>query len=244
LLIVWIGTTNVVIFDALSYFAFAFALMFMSVRETTQTSSEQANISYSILDAVRLMIRNKIILSTTLMFMAFNVGLGALTVFLPLISAQIQAGSSEVFGLLLGALALGEVVSAWLAGSLILNMTLGKRIALAQILSGLSLALLLMGPSAFWVVATGLFLLGFFSAPLTIWAQTLRMQVIPPEMRGRTFALLRTLMQGATPLGGALAGFLLPVWGMHMIVGLSSLVIGTPGLAGTQVGELMKAGKD
>ena len=146
--------------------------------------------------------------------------------------------------MLLGALALGEVVSAWLAGSLILKMTLGKRIALAQILSGLSLAPLLMGPSAFWVVATGLFLLGFFSAPLTIWAQTLRMQVISPEMRGRTFALLRTLMQGATPLGGALAGFLLPVWGMQIIVGLSSLVIGAPGVAGTQVGELMKAGNE
>ncbi|HET9905862.1 MAG TPA: MFS transporter, partial [Anaerolineales bacterium] len=166
----------------------------------------------------------------------------AMTVYLPLISDQIATGSSQVFGVLLGALALGEVLSAWLAGSLILNMTLGKRIALAQILSGLSLALLLIGPSAFWSVATGLFLLGFFSAPLTIWAQTLRMQVIPPEMRGRTFALLRTLMQGATPLGGALAGFLLPVWGMQWIVGLSSLVIGTPGLAGLQVEELTQAG--
>ena len=69
------------------------------------------------------------------------------------------------------------------------------------------------------------------------------MQVIPPDMRGRTFALLRTLMQGATPLGGALAGFLLPVWGMQLIVGLSALVVGTPGLAGMQVNELMQDGK-
>jgi MFS family permease len=243
LLIVWIGTTNVVIFDAISYFVFALTLFIMSVQEPVDVSSESESTSYRIMDAVRLMIRNKVILSTTLMFMAFNVGLGALTVFLPLISDQIKAGSSEVFGVLLGALALGEVVSAWLAGSLILKMTLGKRIALAQILSGLSLALLLAG-ATFWAVAIGLFLLGFFSAPLTVWAQTLRMQVIPPEMRGRTFALLRTLMQGATPLGGALAGFLLPVWGMQIIIGLSSLVIGAPGLAGTQVRELMKAGKD
>ncbi len=92
------------------------------------------------------------------------------------------------------------------------------------------------------MVAIGLFLLGFFSAPLTIWAQTLRMQVIPPEMRGRTFALLRTLMQGATPLGGALGGFLLPVLGMQIMIGLSSLIIGAPGLAGMQTKELRQAG--
>jgi MFS family permease len=177
------------------------------------------------------------------MFMAANVGLGAMTVYLPLLSDQIAPGSSEVFGALLGAMALGEVLSAWLAGSLVLSMTLGMRIAVAQVLSGLSVALLLMR-ATFLAVATSLFLLGFFSAPLTIWAQTLRMQVIPTELRGRTFALLRTLMQGATPLGGALAGFLLPLMGMQMMIGLSSFVIGAPGLAGMQVVELRQAGNE
>jgi MFS family permease len=242
LLIVWIGTANVVILDALSYFSFAFLLLGVSENRTSQAISEE-NDSFSLFSAVRLMIEDKILRSTTLMFMAFNVGLGALTVFLPLVSDRIAPGSSKIFGALLGALALGEVLSAWLAGSLHLKMGLGARIALAQILSGLSLALLIV-ETTFWAVASGLFLLGFFSAPLTIWAQTLRMQIIPNEMRGRTFALLRTLMQGATPLGGALAGFLLPVTGVQMMIGLSSLVIGGPGLAGTQIKELMQAGSE
>jgi len=244
LLIAWLGAADVVIFDALSYFLFVFALLGMSVgNEHELTANQQAGISYGIADAVQLMIRNKVIMSTTLMFMAANVGLGALTVFLPLVSNQIAEGSSQVFGALVGAMALGEVISASLAGSLSINITLGKRIALAQILSGASL-IFLLGGSVFWFVAIGLFLLGFFSAPLTIWAQTLRMQIIPPDLRGRTFALLRTLMQGATPLGGALAGFLLPVWGIQIIVGLSSLVIGSPGLAGLQIKELVSAGAE
>jgi hypothetical protein len=58
------------------------------------------------------------------------------------------------------------------------------------------------------------------------------------------FALLRTLMQGATPLGGALAGFLLPILGIQIIIGLSALVIGLPGLAGMQIKELVSAGTD
>jgi len=241
LLIAWIGATNVVILDALSYFIFAFTLLAISVQDTEHLATHQANTSYGIIDAVRLMLRDKVILSTTLMFMAANIGLGALTVFLPLVSDQIAENSSEIFGTLLGAMALGEVISAGLAGSLNLKMKIGARIAFAQILSGLSLLFLLM-ERTFGTVAIGLFLLGFFSAPLTIWAQTLRMKIIPPDMRGRTFALLRTLMQGATPIGGALAGFLLPVVGMQMIIGLSSLVIGGPGLVGTQVKELRRAG--
>jgi MFS family permease len=243
LLIAWLGATNVVIFDALSYFIFVFALLGMSGRETERSTDGQTSTSYGSMDAVRLMLGNKVILSTTLMFMAANIGLGAMTVFLPLVSNQIAENSSRVFGILLGAEALGEVISAGLAGSLTINMTLGKRIALAQILSGASLMFLLAG-SSFGSAAIGLFLLGFFSAPLTIWAQTLRMQVIPPDLRGRTFALLRTLMQGATPLGGALAGFLLPVWGIQIMIGSSALVIGSPGLAGLQIKELVSAGSE
>lgn len=243
LLIVWIGTTNVVIFDSLSYFIFAITLIGVSVNEPDPVSKEISGDSYRIMDAVRLMMGNKVILSTTLMFMFANVGLGAMTVYLPLVSDRIAAGSSKVFGVLLGAMALGEFISAGLAGSLVMRMTLGVRIALAQILSGISLAFLLVGET-FWTAITGLFLLGFFSAPLTIWAQSLRMQIIPAELRGRTFALLRTLMQGATPLGGALAGFLLTTWGLPLIIGLSSLVISAPGLAGMRVKELIGAGSE
>lgn len=208
---------------------------------TTRSYKEQAEILGSP-KAVRAVVKANGDNSIAILVPCHRV-VGALTVFLPLVSDHIAAGSSEVFGALLGAMALGEVTSAWLAGSIVLNMSPGKRIALAQILSGLSLTLLLMG-SVLWAVAIGLFLLGFFSAPLTIWAQTLRMQVIPPEMRGRTFALLRTLMQGATPLGGALAGFLLPVLGIQVMIGLSSLIIGAPGLAGMQVTALKQAGSE
>jgi hypothetical protein len=51
-------------------------------------------------------------------------------------------------------------------------------------------------------------------------------------------------MQGATPLGGALAGFLLPVTGIQTMIALSSLIIGAPGLAGMQIPELKQAGME
>ena len=240
LLIVWLGARNVVIFDAVSYLLFALVLSRISVHEETYSQEQPKETSFSLTEAVRLMISNKVILSTTLMFMAANIGLGMLTVYLPLLSDSLAPNDPKIYGPFLGLMAFGEVFSAALAGGLVSNMGLGLRIALAQVLSGAAVALL--AGTGFGWVGGGLFLLGFFSAPLTIWAQTLRMQVIPPELRGRTFALLRTLMQGATPIGGALAGFLLPVSGITIMVLVSALIIGLPGLAGAQVVELRRAG--
>jgi hypothetical protein len=77
---------------------------------------------------------------------------------------------------------------------------------------------------------------------LTAWAQTLRMRIIPAELRGRTFALLRTFMQAASPTGSGLAGLVLPFIGLLPLVGLSAVLIGGPGLAGSQVKELRDAG--
>jgi MFS family permease len=91
-------------------------------------------------------------------------------------------------------------------------------------------------------VSVGLFLFGAFSSPLTIWAQTLRMRIIPERLRGRTFALLRMLMQSGNPIGGAIAGILLPVLGVPVLIGLSALLVGLPGVLGYQVKTLRLAG--
>ena len=143
---------------------------------------------------------------------------------------------------LLGALALGEVLSAFLVGGLRLPLAPGTLICLAQALSGAALGGALLSYSP-WGVGVALALFGAFSAPLTIWAQTLRMQIIPERLRGRSFALLRMLMQSGNPIGGAIAGILLPVLGLGAMIGLSAVVVGVPGLIGYRVKELRQAGE-
>jgi MFS family permease len=237
-----IGAPDVVLFDALSYFAFAALLLRVPAAKGLKSASEEpkgAPLRYR--DAARLLVENKVLLATTLMFMSFNLGFGALTVWLPLYSGEIASGGPELYGILLGVFAAGEVISAAMAGSIVTALALGTRISIAQAISGLSLGILLLGPSL-WGLGTGLFLMGFFSAPLTIWAQTLRMQVIPEPMRGRTFALLRTLMQGTVPLGGAIAGWLLPLVGIPLMILITALLAGVPGLAGLRVKELREPG--
>ena len=64
------------------------------------------------------------------------------------------------------------------------------------------------------------------------------MQIIPEPLRGRTFALLRTLMQGTNPLGGVMAGLLLRLVGLPALITLSASLIGGPGLVGYSIKAL------
>ena len=238
LLIVVVGAPNVLALDAVSYACFALALIGMrgSTAATAATDGAMGR-GGGIAAAVALVWSHPVLLSTTLMFMAFNVGEGFLAVWLPIYADRGLGGGPELYGLLLAALAVGEVSGALLAGSATFPLPLGVLICGAQALAGASLGLLLFGPALVWTLP-GLFLLGAFSAPLTIWAQTLRMRIIPERLRGRTFALLRTLMQGSGPLASAAAGVLLPAVGVATMIGCSALLVGVPGLIGYRVRAL------
>src|SRR5438093_1231490 len=70
------------------------------------------------------------------------------------------------------------------------------------------------------------------SAPLTAWARTIRMRFIPPDLRGRVFALLRTSMQSTRPLGAVAAGLLLTGGDLTTAIVLVVLMFVVPGLIG------------
>lgn len=243
LLIAWAGAPNVLILDAVSYGAFAVALARIKIptQDTGSPETRGEARSYRLRDVALFALRNKVLLSTTIMFAAFNLGQGVLFVWLPVLSAGIPGGGPELYGVLLGAWAAGEVAGSLIAGSISLSLPLGTMICLAQLASGLALGVLVFSRSL-WGALAGLALAGFCSAPLTIWAQTLRMRIIPYNMRGRAFALLRTLMQSTPPIGGAIAGLVLPVLGLPVMIAISAALAGVPGLAGYAVAELRAAG--
>jgi len=121
---------------------------------------------------------------------------------------------------------------SFVVGALEWRWTLGRSIAVVQIAAGISflgLAFAPTLPAAMVVLAVA----GVLASPMTIWAQTIRMRVIPPELRGRTFGLLRTLMQSTPPLGGALAAAMLVGDGaIGPVVLVTTLVMAVPGVLG------------
>ncbi len=239
-LIAQFGAPQVLLIDALTYAIFAFALV--RVRTIDVVGGAPRKVANSTLrDAFQLLAGNRVLLSTTLMYMSFNIGQGFLFVWLPVYSERTLGGGPQLYGLLLGGMAVGQMAASLLAGSIAIGLSLGTLICIAEVLSGAALLLLLA--SNVWLALLGVTLHGVFTAPLTIWAQTLRMAIIPEHLRGRTFALLRMLMQGTNPLGGALAGLLLPALGIRVFIVLTTTVISAAGLSGSRVRELRDAGQ-
>ncbi len=237
-----IGAADVLLVDAASYLLFALALSGIGRDEPGDGASGRHGGGQGFGVAFRLFRGNPILKTTTLMFMAANLGFGALLVWLPIFAAGLPGGGPELYGYLSGAMAAGAALSSALAGMIVLPLSLGLLICLTQSLSGFALLPLLLVNNV-WIAFTAVFLVGFFRAPMTIWAQTLRMGIIPAEQRGRAFALLRMMMQSTTPLGGLGAGLALPLVGGTAIVAAVVVTTASGGLLGSLNRPLRLAGQ-
>lgn len=149
------------------------------------------------------LLRDRVLVATTLAFMAFNIAMGMLLVTAPWLAKTQLQGGPQALGLLLAALSAGELAGAAVAGTRAPRARPIRAIALVQLIAAAGFLALLTAPLTITVTA-GFLVIGMFSAPMTIWAQSLRMARIPAPLRGRGFAILRTLMQATPPIGAAL----------------------------------------
>jgi MFS family permease len=222
-LIGWIGPAGVLAIDAVSFLVFALsaALVRRPLRPARRTAAPAS---------LRGLGRDRAIIATTVAFMAFNIAEGMLLVTAPWLAKHDLSGGAGTLGTLLAATAAGEFVGAAIAGNMSARRSPLRAIAMVQIPAACAYLLLLAAPNQI-AVGAGFFLVGLLSAPLTVWAQSLRMQRIPPEMHGRAFALLRTLMQATLPLGAVLATPMLVDDQLALAATVMTLTAGLPGLA-------------
>jgi MFS family permease len=239
-LVAHIGAPGVLWVDAGSYLAFALLLTAVQLGPRAASTPGAAVPSVGYGAALKLVLAQPILLATTLMYLVFNLGGGALLVWLPLWAASMPGGGAEVYGELLGVMALGQLVSAVAAGFLPATAPQGRLICLALVPAGIAVIPFAMSPPLA-LLFIGMALYGAAYAPLTILAQTLRMKLIPPELRGRSFALLRMLMQAGNPIGGLLAGLLVPLAGLPAAILATSLLAISPAVAGAMVAPLRRA---
>ncbi len=149
------------------------------------------------------LLRDRVLVATTLAFMAFNIAVGMLLVTGPWLAKTQLQGGPQALGLLLAALAAGELAGAAVAGARTPRARPLRAIAGVQLVAAAGFLALLTAPLPITVLA-GFLMIGMFSAPMTVWAQSLRMARIPALLRGRGFAILRTLMQATPPIGAAI----------------------------------------
>jgi MFS family permease len=228
------GATRVVAFDAASYLVMALCLW--SVRDVFKpagrsvrprgNSARGAQLATGFRAVVRLAVANTALRDTTIMFALFNVGEGALLVFLPHHALRLGLGTGG-YGYLVAAGTAGELLAALLLTRVTWRAPLTVSILTAQIAAALVVVPLMVRSTAVTVAA--LVALGMCAAPMTAWAQSLRMRLVPADAHGRLFALLRTAMQ-ATPPAGAVLAALIVGQGAVVTVAAIAAIIGVPAL--------------
>jgi MFS family permease len=233
------GAAPVIAFDAVSYVALAVALASIPRLDPAWVprSNSAAASSATLLSVVRLALRDPILLTTTIMFALFNIGEGCLLVFLPHRATQLGLGDGG-YGYLVAVTTIGQLAAGLALTRRAWAWPLQVSIVAVQAAAAVSV-LLLIAPGLPATIA-GLVLLGLLSAPMTAWAQTLRMRVVPPESHGRLFAVLRTVMQATPPLGAGLGALVMPHGAAVTVLAVGG-VMGLPVLALGAV--LIRAGR-
>jgi MFS family permease len=206
LLITQLSPANVLLIDSASFLVFA--LLTARVRQPLRPQA--ATVSGDPISdppprppSLSLLARDHAIVATTVAFMAFNVAEGMLMVTAPWLAKNELPAGAAALGVLLSATAIGEIVGATVAGQRGAGRSPVRAIGIVQFGAAGAFLALLASPHQV-PVGLGFFAIGLLSAPMTIWAQSLRMRRIPPALHGRAFATLRTLMQATPPLGAAL----------------------------------------
>ena len=201
-----VGAVPLLAVDAASYLGYALCLARLPDGRPPAPRADGGR-GRSLLAVARFVWQTRALRSTTVMFMLFNIGEGALLVFLPVYSQRLGTGVAG-YGLLVSAVTVGELAGSLGAGALVTDR-LGSRIVAAQLAAAVLLSGLLLQPP---LVPTLVLLAAFgaMTTPMTAWAQTLRMRLTPEGLHGRLFALLRTAMQATPPLGAALAAVTVP----------------------------------
>lgn len=236
-LVALVGAPLVIGLDAVSYFGFLVALLLMRGPTSAATAPAPVRRSIGLGPAIRVFLTSPAILATTLMFMAFNVGEGVFMVVLPIYAVDILRQDAAAYGSLLAAFSAGLLLGAVAVGAVATPIRIGRAIAMCQTVAGVVLLGFLAGPGLPLALGIGV-LFGLVSSPLTVWAQTIRMRIVAPELRGRVFALLRTMMQSTPPLGGLIAGFVIAGPGLAAALLIGGAVIAIPGIVGVLVPAL------
>jgi MFS family permease len=228
------GATHVVAFDAATYLVMALSLW--SVRDISKPAGLSARRrgpnargvprGTGFRAVARLSATNAVLRDTTIMFALFNVGEGALLVFLPHRALLLGLGTGG-YGYLVAAGTAGELLAALLLSRMTWRAPLTVSIVTAQVAADFVVVALVVGSTAVTVAA--LAALGMCAAPMTAWAQSLRMRLVPPEAHGRLFALLRTAMQATPPAGAALAALVIGRGTVIAVVAIA-VTIGVPAL--------------
>jgi MFS family permease len=138
---------------------------------------------------------------------------------LPIFATQTLHGGATDYTLLLSIRSVGEMVGTIVGRWTAPRIGVGRAIVFATFAGG-ALFLPLLVITSVPVAVFAIFAAGLVGNSQGPWIQTLRMRVIPPDLRSRAFGSIRTLTNSLAPGAAIVAGVLVPFVGVPAIFAL------------------------
>lgn len=200
-----------------------YAILLWSVRHDLMGYLPPATIdafgTKGIAEGFRLIFRSPLLAALTVMFMSLNAIQTVYAVALPIYATDVLHGGASEYTLLLSIRSVGEmsgtIIGRWSAP----RIGVGRAIILAVFAGGL-LFLPLLAITTVAGAAVSMYIAGLVGNSQGPWVQTLRMRVIPPELRSRAFGSIRTMTNMLSPVAALSAGVLVPLVGVPAIFAL------------------------
>lgn len=218
-----LGAPMLLLIDGISYLlsAFSEALIKMPKHATDRQVSVKSAIKrfkQNFKEGLAYVKGVKGMLVTMLFICSINFFIAPVVLLLPFYAEQQILGGVQWYGFLLSSMAVGTICGAVLVAKMALSDLKRPRFLLrAMYLAGSSVALL--GLTDIKLVALlAMFLLGCSIGMFNVPSITLFQKSPPPEMRGRVFSLLQSIVSAAMPLGFLLSGLVGDLTGQNLLL--------------------------
>jgi MFS family permease len=205
-LIVWVGSSNVLWLDALTFAVSAGLFALIMPAKQTESSSEE-NYFAQLKAGLQFIRQNRLILTLVITVSITNfLDAPIFAVILPVYVNQIF-GDATRLGFMISTFGGGAVLGTILFGMIGPRLPRRLTFIISFLLLGFTFFLLAFAPPFAVVLATSFFG-GVMVGPLNPLIMTVAQERIPPDMRGRVFGMLTAIALIAVPLGMVLVGYL------------------------------------
>jgi MFS family permease len=219
-LIAVVGEGVCFLLNALSYVAVLAALLAMRLplQATTKTPK---NVTHELIEGFRYAFGFLPIREILMLLALVNLAAMPLTVLLPVFATNVLQGGPDTLGLLTAAMGLGALIGALSLASRKSVLGLGRQIAWASALFGLSLIAFSFS-HVLWLSMLLLVICGFAVMMETAASNTILQTIVDDDKRGRVMSFYAMAFLGVAPLGSLLAGGLASRLGAAHVVQLAA----------------------
>lgn len=228
-LIALMGEGVCFLLNALSYVAVLAALLAMRLAPQA-AAKPRRRVRHELVEGFRYAFGFPPIREILLLLAVVNMAAMPLMVLMPIFAADVLRGGSDTLGLLTAAMGLGALLGALRVAHRKSVLGLGRQIAWAAGLFGLSL-IAFSCSHVLWLSMLLLVLSGFVLMLETASSNTILQTIVDDDKRGRVMSFYAMAFLGAAPLGSLVAGSL----AAHLGVARAVQIAGTLCILGAMV---------